>query len=175
MADTGYYIYAFDRGQFWKKNKYGYTNDVLEAGLFDYEDAIDILKSSNQVAIGAEMVHVSDFKRLSSIQKEFGDKPKKDMLDCVLDLTKTYHKTNPLELVKERLHNNGYYSEEDMYQHLKNGETKSYALYPYAHNTGLNVVITRMDSGNYELVINKISLEAKNNIIPEIKKKNKLK
>lgn len=175
MADTGYYIYAFDRGQFWKKNQYGYTNDVLEAGLFDYEDAIDILKSSNQVAIEAEMVHISDLKRLSSIQKEFGYKPKKDMLDCVLDLTKKYHKTNPLEMVKDRLKENGYYAEEDMYQHLKNGETKSYALYPHAHNKGLNVVITRMESGNYELVVNKISIEAKNNIIPEIKKKNKLK
>ena len=66
MANTGYYIYAFDRGQFWKKNQYGYTNDVLEAGLFDYEDAIDILKSSNQVAIEAEMVHISDLKRCNN-------------------------------------------------------------------------------------------------------------
>lgn len=175
MKNTGYYIYAFDRGKFWKKNQFGYTNEIMEAGLFDYEDAIDILKSSNQVAIEAEMVHVSDLKRLSSIQKEFGYKPKKDMLDCVIELTKSYHKTNPLENIKETLKENGYYTEEDMYHHIENGKTKRYALYPHNHNTGLNVVLTRRDSGNYEVVINKIGIEAKNNIIPEIKKKNKLK
>ena len=174
MSNSGYYIYAFDRGQFWKQNQYGYTSDVLEAGLFEYESALDILKSSNMVSIEAEMVNVSDFKRLASIKKEDGVRHKKDMLECVLDLTKEYHKTNPLEKVKEELHKNGYYAEEDLYDHLKNGETKRYALYPHAHKSGLNVVITRMDSGNYELVVNKISLESKNNIIPEIKRKNKL-
>lgn len=174
MSDSGYYVYAFDRSQFWKQNQHGCTDDVLKAGLFDYEDALKILKSSNMVSIEAEMVHVSDLKRLSAIKKEDGIKYKKDMLDVVLELTKEYHKTNPLEKVKEALHENGYYAEEDLYEHLKNGETKRYALYPCAHKIGLNVVITRMDSGNYELVVNKIGIESKNKIIPEIKRKNKL-
>jgi hypothetical protein len=174
MSDTGYYVYAFDRGQFWKKNQLGYTHDVLEAGLFDYEDSLEILKSSNMVSVEAEMVHVSNVKRLSSIKKEEGIKYKKDMLDCVLDLTKEDHQNNPLEKVKEALFNNGYYAEEDMYQHLKNGERKRYALYPYANQSGLNVVIERKDNGNYELIINRIGLESKNKIIPSIKKINKL-
>lgn len=171
----GYHIYDFERGMFWKPNQMGYTNEILEAGHYDYEEALKILKDSNIIHIESEMVHSTDMKRLSSIQKEHGIKQKNDMFEVVEPITKKYHKTNPLELIKQELEKNGYYCKEDCYEHLSNNQVGRYTLFPERYNTGLNVVVTRMSSGNYEVTANKMTLETQNKIIPELKKKNKVK
>lgn len=169
----GYYIYDFERGMFWKSNKMGYTNELLEAGNYDYEEALKILKESNLMHIESEMIHSTDMKRLSSIRKEQGIKTKVDMFEVIEPITKKYHKTNPLELIKQELQKNGYYLEEENYKHLSNGEVGRYSLFPENYKTGLNVVITRMDTGNYEVIANKIKLETKNKLDSKSIKKQK--
>lgn len=171
----GYHIYDFERGMFWKGDKWGYTHEVLEAGVFDYEDARKIVEDSNIIYISSEMVHVTDMKRLASIQNEKGEKQKIDMFEVVKKFTEQYYKTNPLADIKMELEKNGYYCEEDTYEHLSNNTSGRYTLFPKRYNTGLNVVVSRLDSGNYEVTANKITLESKNNIIPNLKRKNGLK
>ena len=97
------------------------------------------------------------------------------MFEVVKKFTEQYHKTNPLADIKMELEKNGYYCEEDTYEHLSNNTSGRYTLFPKRYNTGLNVVVSRLDSGNYEVTANKITLESKNNIIPNLKRKNGLK
>ncbi len=171
----GYHLYDFERGKFWKSNSRGYTHDILEAGRYDYEEALKILEDANIVHIEAEMIHSSNLKRLSSIQNEIGVKQKKDMFEVIKHFTENYHKNNPLEDIKKTLQENGYYCEEDNYEHLSNNSSGRYTLFPKRYNTGLNVVITRLDSGNYEVVANKMTLESQNKIIPKLKERNNIK
>ena len=154
-SKTGYFIYDFERGSWWKENKNGYTKDIDEAGKYYYEDAIEILTDSNITKISSEMVHATDDKRIESIINEVGEKKKLDIYKVVEDFTKIYHHGNPIGNIEIALRDNGYYCPEQPSVALSNEESHRYTLEPENSKEGLNVSIYRRSSGNYEANIYK--------------------
>lgn len=39
-----YYVFDLERSMFWKANRRGYTEDYKEAGLYNYEEASQLVK-----------------------------------------------------------------------------------------------------------------------------------
>ena len=170
--NTGYYIYDFERGKFWNQNKHGYSSDHKEdnAGLFDYEDSMEILKSSNIVKLESEMVHITDIERLKSIKLEVGVKNKISERDLIENITSEYHKTNPYSKITDILEQNGHYLEEEHnVRSLYNDENQRFSLFFEGNKNGLNVVISRLSSGNYEVLANTITRDDKNTLDKNIK------
>jgi hypothetical protein len=167
----GYHLFDFERSKFWKNNQNGYTHELLEAGLYDYEDAVKILKDSNLICISTEMVHHSNLKRLSSIQNEQGEKEKRSMFDTIETFTKETLSTNPMGQIEAALFNEGHYLEEQNYQHISYNSTQRYTLIPEMYKEGLNVVIERKDNGRYEVLANRITLNAVKKSENELKRK----
>lgn len=46
-APTKYLIWSVEHNAWWKQSKYGYSNDLSEAGLFSKEEASDIVEEAN--------------------------------------------------------------------------------------------------------------------------------
>jgi len=157
---TGYYIYDFERGSFFNQNNFGYAKNEnsIGVGLFDYEDAMKIVKNANIVNIEAEMVHNSDVERLNSIKKEIGVKNKRPLEEVFWEMTEKYYPENPFARVIMALEKEGHYLEnEPEVRSLYNDENQRFQLFFEGNNTGLNMVITRMGTGSYEVIGNRLS------------------
>jgi hypothetical protein len=162
--DTGYYIYDFERGRFWNQNKHGYSENItdLTVGNFDYEDALKIVKSSNLVRIESEMIHATDIDRLKSIKSEIGTKEKINAKEIFEKITKEYYPNNPFSKITDALENNGHYIEDEPnVRPLYNGENQRFELFFENSKEGFNVVITRLGTGNYEVIGNTITRDEK--------------
>lgn len=156
--NTGYHIYNFEKGRFWEQSQYGYTDRVEDSGKFDYEEAVEIVKNSNIQKIKSEMVHSSDVNRLAEIVNEVGIKDKRALSDVVESISKSYHPNNPFSILENSLAKNGNFLEEDvLHRSLSNGENQRFSLFFEGNNQGLNIVITRLGTGNYELIGNTIT------------------
>lgn len=59
-----FFIYCFERNQFWKQSEFGYTSDIQEAGEFTYDRAITICENANKHSstVQEAMVPANDFK-----------------------------------------------------------------------------------------------------------------
>mgnify|MGYP001185346109 CR=1 FL=1 len=156
---TGYHVYDFERGQWWKENKYGYTSKLSEAGKFEYEDALSIVKNSNVVKIESEMVHHKDLERLLSITDEIGVKEKPSIDSVISQFTgnNQYFKTNPLGKIIESLGNAGHYYEDINIPHVDYETNSKVDLINENGRDGLRINLYRMPSGNYEVTINNIN------------------
>lgn len=42
-----YFIWSFEHGAWWKRGRFGYTTEAAEAGVFDYETAMQIVINAN--------------------------------------------------------------------------------------------------------------------------------
>lgn len=164
MKNDGYLIYDFERGQFWNQNKYGYTENIKEAGRFDYESSYSIVKDANKSFIEAEMVHSTDIKRLFEIQSEIGVKEKLDINDVLKKYTSgnVYFKNNPMGDLINDLSNAGHYFKETNIPHVNYETTEKVDLDPEVGNIGIQVKLYRMPSGSYEVIANKIDLSIPN-------------
>jgi hypothetical protein len=42
-----YFIWSLEHGQWWKSHKVGYTENIKEAGLYTFDEALQIVASAN--------------------------------------------------------------------------------------------------------------------------------
>ena len=167
VEDKNYFVYDLERKKFWNENCFGYTDDIKNAGMFDYEKARDICKNSNIVQIESVMVHKDDMAKLHLLTKLDGVLEKKDLFDVIKPITEEYHQTNPIGHIIDTLEENGYYLKEDLNpEHIGYDENKKYNLEFFKSNEGLRVNISRLSSGNYEVVANTIKPNLKRKIKP---------
>lgn len=155
----GYYIFDLERGQFWNKNKQGYTSEINQAGLYDYESALSILKDANLVELNTIIFHNSEKNDYL-----FGDKrselnqkarSKRDLNELLSELSSVYHPTNPLSIVEKTLFKEGYYFQDDniIDAHVEYEKTKKIKIDINSPREGESIMLSiyRMPSGNYEL------------------------
>lgn len=126
----GYYVYDFERNMYWRDNLFGYTEDIEDAGIYEYEHAVAILKQANLVELNTIMFHASEKNDYI-----FGDKktelekkprPKKELSLILSELSKENYETNPYSIVENTLFNEGYYFKTDQISdvYVSYGESK---------------------------------------------------
>lgn len=174
------YIKNLERNQYWKKNKFGYTSDLNEAGLFNTEEVIEICRDANilgkvnDVALTAEDIVYGE-ENMTIPNKTYS---KRDIDDVMSDITeKSLHETNPISHVMNTLITNEYYptSEHDNLrnfgEHIGYNETFEKNIQIEGEkDLFVKMSIYRMDSGKYELTAyknyNKPKKKRKNNARP---------
>lgn len=152
------YIKNLERNSYWKQNKYGYTNNIEEAGLFDEEDCITILRDANILGRVNEIAITKENDVNLKIQSEFNKNDIKEVLEKIQNLSR--YETNPLPEVFNTLLENHYYPEND-YDNLRNfGQHINYKE-TFNENIKISgerdlyvkVSIYRDDAGMYELTV----------------------
>lgn len=177
--EDGYHVFDFERNQWWKGNKFGYTENLKEAGKFDYEEAIEIVKNSNINVIESEMVHSKDLGRLVSISNEKSGVKEKPSIDSVIKKytqNNQYFKTNPVGELIQDLFNAGHFFDDIDIPHVSYEKNERVNLNPERGNIGISISLYRMPSGSYEMTLNKTNpnISHENDLISR-KRKNKFK
>jgi hypothetical protein len=159
-SNTGYHIYDFERGQWWKENHNGYSKTLKDAGSYPYEDALSIIKDSNLTKIESEMVHATNLNRIISIANEIGTKEKPLLSDILKKYTTNneYFKTNPIGDLIQDLSNAGHYFKNINIPHVNYETNEKIELEPEVGKIGLRINLYRMPSGNYETTINTVDV-----------------
>lgn len=150
------YIKNLERNMFWKQNKFGYTNDINEAGLFDEVETLDILRDANIFKV--EDLSINE----EEISKKYPKKPfdKKDIKDVLAEInTSRLYETNPISFVFNKLFENHYYPEkshDNLYfygKHINYNETFNENIKINSQNLYIKLSIYRNEKGFYELTV----------------------
>lgn len=167
------YIKSLERNLYWKKSKFGYTNNIEEAGLFDESEVLDILRNANVVMV--EDIAIDEDK----LSNEYPMLPfkKRDIQEVLSEInTSNRYKTNPISIVFNKLIENHYYPESSFDnlmnygEHINYGDTFNKNIKIDKQNLYIKMSIYRSEDGYYELTVY-------DNYDPDVKnkKRNKLK
>lgn len=163
-------IFDHERGQYWRGNKFGYTDKLEDAGRFDYQEALEIMEDANIFDMNTTIFNETDIKEIAKSQKLLNQnsiRPKRDLSEILAELStqNQYDKTNPYGKIIDKLASEGYYVDKDISVDcsLYNEETKTFNLSIKNSNLSARVVIHRMSSGNYETTAYPVNPNFKNN------------
>lgn len=66
-----YLVWSEEHGAWWRANKYGYTREILEAGMYSEEDAREIIKEAHKHTTALREIMIPDpFCRESKISNQ---------------------------------------------------------------------------------------------------------
>lgn len=170
-------IFDLERGQFWKGNQFGYTDNIEEAGRFSYDDAYQIRKNADFATntISTLIFDEDDKNTLAKIQPYINNPQqpiKKLSIERICEYISKelmYSETNPYGKIVDIFENNGWYIKDadklnDVY--VGYGENKKIKIEFENSTSGANLILIRLDSGRYETVAYSLPENKKQKIKP---------
>ena len=151
-------IFDHKRGKYWNQNKFGYTDNVDDAGRFNYDEARTIMENANVVNINTSIFSDSDIKEILKHEKLLNKNSIRERRDLGLVLSELstkneYDKTNPFGRVVDKLIEEGYYVDDSYFidPTMYNEQGKIFNLEIKNAQQNVRLSIYRMSSGNYEV------------------------
>lgn len=150
------YIKNLERNMFWKQNKFGYTSNIEDAGLFDEVETLNILRDANLFNINDLSINKDEYlKKMPTSPFQ-----KRDIKDVIEEIdTSTLYDRNPLSDVFNKLIDNHYYPDkqhDNLYfygHHIGYGETLNENIKTTTKDLYINISIYRNENGRYELTV----------------------
>ena len=105
------YIKNLERNQYWNQNKFGYSDELSSAGVFDSHDEINILRDANINGMVNELSISPEDILTETESSPFKKVPIKDVMESI-DTSKSYE-NNPISEVFNKLIDNHYYPTEE--------------------------------------------------------------